>query len=666
MGRDQTVVLGVLLLAVGVAVGAGAVALADGGTAAPRATPETPDNTTDPFAATDASLTQFESDSAFADYVRRGRRLAEDHGFQSRRRPVDRRRVAEEPDIVRDTPVATEAPEMASGDGGGGASAPERVSGTNVQVAGIDEPDLVKTDGAHLYYASPRDRPRPRAPWEGDGRGDGETSVLSIETPPEPTRVADIDAAGQLLRSGDTLVVMEEDKLVGHDVSDPADPEEVWTQELADEVVTARLTDGTMYLVTRSAVSLSDPCPVEPLGGAASVACTDIYRPSGQVPVDATYTALALDPTSGDVRETATFVGTSDTTAVYMSNRSLYVTYSEGTRRAELRLDFLLTEQSDRLPDRTLDRLRTLRGYNISAEAKAVETRRILRDWARTLGDDERQRVRSNIENDFRSYLAAHQRDLVRTGIVRVSTDDLSVESVGTVPGRPLDQFSLSEHDGTLRITTTVPSAGSAESGNDLYTLDADTLDRRGAVTDMGAGQRVYATRYVGDTAYVITFRRVDPLHVVDLSDPDDPAEVGELELPGFSTYLHPIDDDRVLGIGEEDGRVKAVLFDVSDPSDPTVADDYVLDARFSAVSESHHAFLLDREHGVFFLPTGQGGRVVDYTDDDLSLEATVDTAGSALRARYVDDSLYVFGHREVVVVDERTWERTATLDLDD
>ena len=666
MGRDQTVVFGVLLIAVGAALGIGAVALADGGTAAPQATPDTTNNTTEPFATTNASLTQFESDSAFADYVTRGQRLAENRGFQSRRRPFDRRRATEEPEVVRDMPVATEAPEMAGGDGGGGASTPERVSGTNVQVAGIDEPDLVKTDGAHLYYASPQEQPRQRAPWEDIVRGDGETSVLSIETPAEPTQVADIDATGQLLRSGDTLVVMGENKLVGHDVSDPADPEEIWTQEVDDEVVTARLTDGTMYLVTRSAVSLSDPCPVEPLGGAASVDCTDIYRPSAQVPVDATYTALALDPASGDVRETATFVGTSDTTAAYMSNRSLYVTYSEGTRWADLRLDFLLTEQSDRLPNQTLDRLRTLRDYNISAEAKAVETRRILRDWTRTLDDSERQRVRSNIENDFRSYLAAHQRDLVQTGIVRVSTADLSIESVGTVPGRPLDQFSLSEHEETLRITTTVPSAGRAESANDLYTLDADALDRRGAVTGMGAGQRVYAVRYVGDTAYVVTFRRVDPLHVVDLSDPTDPAEVGELELPGFSTYLHPIDDDRVLGIGEEDGRVKAVLFDVSDPSDPTVADDYILDARFSAVAESHHAFLLDREHGVFFLPTGQGGRVLNYTDDELSLSATVDTAGSALRARYVDDSLYVFGQQEVVVVDERTWERTATLDLAD
>jgi uncharacterized secreted protein with C-terminal beta-propeller domain len=222
----------------------------------------------------------------------------------------------------------------------------------------------------------------------------------------------------------------------------------------------------------------------------------------------------------------------------------------------------------------------------------------------------------------------------------------------------------MSHHDGTLRIATTVPGVGAADSENDLYVLDAESLDRRGSVTGMGTTERVYAVRYVGETAYVVTFRRVDPFHVVDLSDPENPEEVGKLELPGFSSYLHPVDDDHVLGVGEERGKVKAVLFDVGDPGTPTVADSQVFERGWSAVSRSHHAFLMDRKHGVFVLPAGEESLVVDYTGESLAVETTVRTADPATRARYVGDYLYVFAGDTVAVVDETDWERTGTLDL--
>jgi uncharacterized secreted protein with C-terminal beta-propeller domain len=116
-----------------------------------------------------------------------------------------------------------------------------------------------------------------------------------------------------------------------------------------------------------------------------------------------------------------------------------------------------------------------------------------------------------------------------------------------------------------------------------------------------------------------------------------------------------------VLGIGEEDGRVKLVTFDVSDPTNPTIADSRVLGAGWSAVAESHRAFLQDRKHGVFFLPTSDAGFVYRY-EDGLERVATVE--GPAQRAAYVGDYLYVFGDDRVVVVNETTWNRTHTLPL--
>ncbi len=680
-GMEQTdrALLGIVLLVVGAAIGAGvAVVASPGPTSGPENGTATPGSETTswqsviPGAATNESLTTFESEQAFATYVQRGQQLARQNVRFTGELTVARTDIAVErgqpmptaqpsQDAERVQDDAVDVPDATSG-GAGGASAPERVSTTNVQEQGLDEPDILKTDGNHVYYAPEQSRYH----WR-DKDVNRRTHVIAATPPSEPTQVATIDESGRLLRTGDRLVVIERDQLVGYDVSDPEHPEQVWEKPLDDDVVTARLFDGSIYLVTKSGVSLEEPCPIRPMGDAVTIPCTDVYRPRQQAPVDSTYTALSLDPADGEVRDATSFVGTSEHTSVYMSEHGLYVTYTKQADRGALRIDYLLSEQRDRLPSWVETRLEEIRGYNISTGAKRSEANRVLQQWYRTLDDDERQTAQTEIYNDYRSFLADHQRELVTTGIVQVAVGDgdLAVETVGAVPGKPLNQFSLDEHDGTLRITTTIPAAGSAQSRNDLYVLDNETLDRRGQVQGMGVNERVYSVRYVGDTAYVVTFRRIDPFHVVDLSNPDDPDVVGELKLPGFSSYLHPVDENHVLGIGKEDGEVKAVLFDVSDPSDPVVDDDYVLNARWSAVDDSHHAFLLDRQHGVFFLPTGTGGKVISYTDGTLSLQTAVDTDGAAHRAMYINDYMYVFGTDEFAVIDETTWNRTRTVSLD-
>jgi inhibitor of cysteine peptidase len=676
--RESALVVVVLL--VGAAIGAGATAMAS---APPTNSPAT-DTTDDeddgdsPFlpGGENATVEQFDSRDAFRSYVQQGQLLATDGRLGGRtfevREDVD---IALERDMMTETPqpmpTAVEDSVQSGGDGGAGAapsgepSQPDRVSGTNVQEQGLDEPAILKNDGSTIFYA-PRDVREHR--WRDHEQEDGhDTHVISADDPGAPEEVATIDSNGRMLLSGDTLVVIEDNQLLGYDVSAPSSPEQVWSQSLNSSVVTARLYDGQFYLVTRDRVSLDEPCPIEPLDGAASIRCTDVYHPREPTPVDATYSALSIDPDSGMVDAATSFVGTSDNTAVYMSSNALYVTYTQPADRGRLRIDFLLSTQSHRLPGWAQTRLEDIQSYNISSQAKQSEADRVLQQWYATLSEDRRHVVRENIRNDYRSYLSDRQRDLVQTGVVQVGVDDgdLSVDTVGTVPGRPLNQFSLDEHDGTLRVTTTIPAAGGQQSRNDLYVLDAESLERMGSAQDMGINERVYSVRYVGDTAYIVTFRRIDPFHVVDLSDPSDPEEVGELELPGFSSYLHPIDDDTVLGIGEQDGQVKAVLFDVSDPSNPTIEDDYILSSRWSAVSNTHHAFLLDRQHGVFFLPTGEGGNVISYTDGDLELETRVQTDGAALRAMYINDYMYVFGEDELAVVDETTWDRTDTLQLD-
>ncbi|SEO92869.1 Secreted protein containing C-terminal beta-propeller domain [Halogranum amylolyticum] len=667
--------IAMVALLVGTAVGAGVYAVAgpsDG--LAVQAPSSGPGSSGSGAAATDetattADVAAFESAAAFRDYLDAAAARGDgSHGTRFLNSPRATETVA-----VDDTATMTAAPtstpqataveaESTAADGsagGSGGSDVERVSGTNVQVTGIDEPDVVKTDGESVYYA--------RGTRHGFHPGKrGGVTLLNTSEPVSPALAGEVDASGQLLLSGDTLVVLSHESVVAYDVSDRENPEERWSKQISGRLRTARLSDGQLYLVTVDGLDYDSPCPVQPFGERdVEIACTQVYHPTDPVPVDATYTTTALDPQSGDVADSVSFVGGHDST-VYMSGESLYVTYTEPPEYGRVHLDFLLSEQRDRLPNSVVDRLEQLREYDLSSRARSIETDRALGEWYRSLDDDERHEVRTELANEWREYLDDNKRELTTTGVVEVGVDttgetpSLGVAGVGSVPGVPLNQFSLSEHDGNLRIATTIEARGT-ESENDLYVLD-EQLDVVGEVQGMGLDEQIYSVRYVGDTAYVVTFKRIDPFHVVDLSDPENPELKGELKLPGFSSYLHPLSDDRVLGVGEEDGRVKAVVFDVSNPENPTVEDDYVLDERWSAIRESHHAFLMDRKHGVFFLPGRDGGYVFGY-EDGLELKKVVGVE-RAQRAIYLNDYLYVFGQSEVVVVDETTWERVVTLEL--
>ncbi len=557
------------------------------------------------------------------------------------------------------TATATPAPQTTAAEGGAGADGGDgpRVGTTNVQVGGVDEPDVLKTDGTHFFYA-----PAGRAA-DGPGGADGpgstaaDISVITVEDPASPSVAGRIDASGRLLRAGDHLVVLGRDAVRGIEVSEPQVPQRSWSQDLDGRLVSARLVDGRVYLVLATPVATDDPCPVSPLGGAANVSCDAIHHPREPVRVGAVYTTVALEPATGRVTDATAVVGTRRGTTVYASGDRLYLTYTNPADRLEMIFD-LVIEGTDAVPPGVKDEMRSVRDAERSREWKERRVREIYRNWTASMSDQERRATMAAFREDQQAFVEQRRRELVSTGLVSLALrEDLPVVAHGSVPGRPLNQFSLSQHEGTLRVATTVPGFGSAESVNDLYTLDAASLERRGEVQGMAPGQEIFAARYVGDTAYLVTFRQVDPFHVVDVSDPETPEELGQVELPGFSTYLHPITDSRILGIGEEDGRVKATVFDASEPADPVVQDDIHLEARFSAVRETHHAFTIDRRHGVFFLPAGDRGVVVDYTDDGLSVETSVATRGGPpQRARYVGDYLYVFGRSELVVLDETDW----------
>ena len=174
-------------------------------------------------------------------------------------------------------------------------------------------------------------------------------------------------------------------------------------------------------------------------------------------------------------------------------------------------------------------------------------------------------------------------------------------EASGSIDGHLLNQFSMNDRDGVFYVATTTGapwSGDGSESQIVAMEADGDELVEIGKVGGLGRGERIFSVRYVDDTAYVVTFRQIDPFYVLDLSDPRNMTVEGELKIPGFSSYLHPISDTLVLGVGQDatdEGRTtgtKVSLFDVSDPADPLEVDVWTLPDAFSDAEFDHRAFL--------------------------------------------------------------------------
>lgn len=202
---------------------------------------------------------------------------------------------------------------------------------------------------------------------------------------------------------------------------------------------------------------------------------------------------------------------------------------------------------------------------------------------------------------------------------VHIEGSELDYVAGGIVPGYVLNQFSMDEHLGYFRIaTTTGHLAGSWAQGvsrNHIYVLDMD-LNVVGMLEDLAQGEKIYSARFMGDRCYLVTFRKVDPLFVVDLKNPEEPMVLGELKITGYSDYLHPYDENHIIGVGKETVAaeqgdfswyqgVKISLFDVSDVENPRELDKFEIGDRGtdSPVLRDHKAFLFDRARNLLVLP---------------------------------------------------------------
>ena len=497
--------------------------------------------------------------------------------------------------LMEEADGAVDAPAM--DDSGAAPAAPrsdapvegEGYSGTNVQEVGVDEPDHVKTDGRTMYVVA-----------------NGRLHVLDVagEGPVLLTTVELHDAwDAQLLLDDDRLLVtssaygaipfagesVRADVLPGPgwsgatsitllDVSDPAEPVALERLTVDGATLSSRLVDGVARVVVRTEQGNLPWVHPEGSGIRAERAALEANR-------DLIRASVAEDWLPWYVHETVD--GRETEGPLLACNRIAHPEEFSGLGVLSVLTVDLATGGLRPGPE-ALGLLAGGDTIYASREGLYVATTRWF-DWER-MAERDRERRMSEITTQIHAFDTSDPRDVSYLGS-------------GEVPGTLLSQWAMSEHDGHLRVASTVGdtwgwSSDPSESVVTVLALRGDELSQVGQVTGLGLTERIYAVRFMGDVGYVVTFRETDPLYTLDLTDPTDPRVVGELKIMGYSAYLHPVGDDLLLGVGQDadaQGRLLGTqlsLFDVSDPADPRRIDAATLGEGMSDVEYDHRAFL--------------------------------------------------------------------------
>lgn len=471
------------------------------------------------------------------------------------------------------------AAESAAGSAAAPATTVPNFSGTNTQEVGVDEGDIVETNGVTVFVVS-NDKVR--------AIDVATNSVVSLVDVPQGSH--------QLLLDGDRLLVVtqpwsgtNESVVSVFDVSDASKPVRLVRSHLEGRVVATRAIDGKARLVltTMMATRLPFVSPAQfgydettakaeneriiressvddwmprmfdetqsggfgPMG--SSLDCTNVASPSVFAGLGVTWIA------SVDLRGDALPVGTAGVVSygdtVYASTDNIYV--------ATQSWDWFNTDAATRPAPITTAPPTQVHQFSLQPDGGA-------------------------------SYVAS-----------------------GEFEGRLLNQFSMSELDGDLRIAATVDDySGNGKSQSFVRVLrpQGAELKEIGVVGGLGVTEQIQSVRFLGTQGYVVTFRQTDPLYVIDLSVPTAPRVAGELKIPGYSAYLHPVGEGLLLGVGQsatDDGAVTGTqlsLFDVSNPANPQQIAVLPIGGR-SDVEWDHHAFLYWPEDGTIVVPTSPG-----------------------------------------------------------
>jgi hypothetical protein len=470
-------------------------------------------------------------------------------------------------------------------------------SGTNVQVTAIDEPDVVKTDGERIFVVA-----------------QGELHWIDATGTPEIVASMPLDGWGQeLFLSGDHLLVMTSDGGYGSDrfidrgvsfddrgshsqrvvltevdVSNPSSMETVRTLMIDGSILSSRMTDGSIRVVVQS----------RPVG-------FDWVYPEGSG-IRAEQDAIEANKALIEDSTLENWV------PWYMLKDSESGTTSDGP--------LLGCDQTGHPEEFSGLSMMTVLSIDLDEGLEPSNSIGLLAEGQTMYASQANLYVATSPWRALRVPLSEDDIDKNETFLTQIHVFDTTDRDAttyvasGEVEGTLLSQWSMDEYEGTLRVVVTDenPWWGSA----DVPDTAVVTMERRGdelvavgSVDGLGKNERVYAVRFIEDKGYVVTFREVDPLYVVDLSDPTKPEVTGELKINGYSAYLHPIGDDLLLGVGQDatdEGRTLGTqisVFDVSDPTDPRRLSRMIFEEAYSDAEWDHHAFLWWAPEEISVLP---------------------------------------------------------------
>jgi uncharacterized secreted protein with C-terminal beta-propeller domain len=317
-----------------------------------------------------------------------------------------------------------------------GSSKINRYSQTNVQVVGIDEPDIVKTNGQQIFYSDAfsdtssnsssssfgitSDIYRPYYPQTR------ETRIFTAFPPSNLSTLSKITENGNLLLSKDQLVVFTSDNrtIKGYSVKDPSNPASSWTLQLSSDqrLLASRLKADKLYVITSSTPNQAEPCPYSPLSSTITplrISCSDIYYPTSPVTTSTIYTIMAVDINSGQIKASTAFVASSDTTVIYVSPEHIYLTYGYEADLTGVLYDFFSSKASDLVSTSFTTRLKELASYNLSSTSKMMELTLLVTNYQSSLSGAEKIRFQNEMQNRLETYLKEHSRELEFTGIAK-------------------------------------------------------------------------------------------------------------------------------------------------------------------------------------------------------------------------------------------------------
>ncbi|MDV0445927.1 hypothetical protein MmiAt1_15300 [Methanimicrococcus sp. At1] len=548
-----------------------------------------------------------------------------------------------------------------------------RYSETNVHTAGIDEADLVKTDGKTIYYTPENYYPYQIREQTDYRRGDvyysysTERKTFAIDAlPPESAAIlSEINLSGDLYLINNTLVAIHYNLIKGYDVTDPSAPEKIWEKQLWGYYADSKMIDGKLYLVVLNHTVLS---PMKYMG--QTIDYKNVYYPTNTnsaVPqTDTVYYLSEVDMQDGSFDQTVALIG-SESSIIYGSENALYLTNHYTIDEDLMYLQYMKDQGADFYPEIKKEILEIVSYDAIRPYLRAWGVRDVVSNYTAGLNLTEQQMLFNLTHNDYLAYSYEYVKKAEQTSITKVDLNDFSINT-GSVPGLLLNSFSMDESGGYLRVAASSSDSWMIRenSFNSVYVLDGQ-MKIAGKLENLAPGETIYSSRFTGDILYLVTYRVIDPFFVIDLSNPKSPELLGELKIPGYSTYLHPINDTAVIGLGKADNNaMKLTLFDVTNPDKPIETDSYVFDSNvYSAADHDYHAFRWDGEKGLLVIPTYEHAFVFKVDESGIELKFDdVHEGGMVSRTIYINDYFYTFSNKAVHIINQNSWEIVKIIDI--